>query len=108
MMEDEQLTESNGRSLGTVSYPTKVAGDMLWAFLDPTVPRDDGVPDLPPHAAIPERELRDKFWVHNFLVSPVSYESQIENSIGSFSRALRARGRGGIASRRLWGGVFSR
>uniref|UniRef100_A0A7S4MQM6 Rieske domain-containing protein n=1 Tax=Odontella aurita TaxID=265563 RepID=A0A7S4MQM6_9STRA len=71
-------SSSDRNALGAASsYPTKVAGEMLWIFMDPTVPESD-LPELPAGAAFEPDD--DKNWVHVFNLNPLSYEVMVENT----------------------------
>lgn len=77
-MMDRNMIAADQKSLGvSIVYPTQTKGDILWAFLNP---RMDPLPELREGVFIPNEELGDYFWVHNFGVAPISYESMIENS----------------------------
>lgn len=77
-MMDRNMTKTDQKTMGvSIVYPTQIKGDMLWAFLNPLV---DPLPEIPKGAYIPKKELDGFFWIPNFGVAPISYESMIENS----------------------------
>ena len=62
------LTASDQRALAvTPSYPTRVAGGMLWVFLDPTC---ENLPEIPPESLLPGTN-KDKLWLHILRVNPI-------------------------------------
>eukprot|EP00980_Cylindrotheca_fusiformis_P016153 scaffold4805_cov136-Cylindrotheca_fusiformis.AAC.8 len=77
-MMDRNRTAADDRALGVSTvYPTQTKGDMLWAFLNPSI---NPPPDLRDGSFIPDEEVDEHFWIHSFAMASISYESTMENS----------------------------
>ena len=69
--------QKGGQRVRVPSYHTQQIGGLLWAFMDPTVAKED-LPEIPQDALLTQDEMENAIWIYNR--NPVSYNSMIENS----------------------------
>ena len=60
------------------SYPTRLAGGMLWAFLDDEYDDATPLPEIPADSIYSDQEAENVDWT--LIINPISFVSMVENA----------------------------